>query len=64
MNNNHFGTRLRKQLMPNIQPNSVTITDNAPYHSVKVKKVLTTAIRKKTFKTGRCEKTFNGQKAR
>lgn len=39
MDGNHFEQWFKTKLLPNIQPNSTIIMDNAPYHSVKLEKI-------------------------
>jgi hypothetical protein len=46
MNSDCFQTWFAEQLLPNIEPSSVIVIDNAPYHSKKIDKVPTTATRK------------------
>ena len=46
MNSDCFQTWFAEQLLPNIEPHSVIVIDNAPYHSKKIYKVPTTATKK------------------
>ena len=46
MNSERFEEWFRDQLMPNIQPNTLIVIDNATYHSRRLEAVLTTNTRK------------------
>ncbi|XP_063860616.1 uncharacterized protein LOC135100927 [Scylla paramamosain] len=50
MNSTVFEEWFRNQLLPNIAPNSIIITDNAPYHSVLQEKVPSSLWRKVELK--------------
>lgn len=45
MNSDSFRDWL-KGVLPRLKDNAVTVMDNAPYHSVKMEKCLTTNLRK------------------
>lgn len=46
MDGNYFENWFKTKLLPNILPNSVIVMDNAPYHSIKLEKLPTTAWKK------------------
>lgn len=58
MNNVNFTKLLEEKLIPNLKPNSVIITDNAPYHNFRAEKIPTSNNTKEQMKIWLKEKNI------